>query len=69
MVMETITELNAPQTFPSIETLPEERDQWPDDASREYTRLLRELNSWSRDHDWPMSGNSWIAEEAVRRSW
>ena len=33
------------------------------------SRLLRELNSWSRDHDWPMSTNSWIAEEAVRRSW
>jgi hypothetical protein len=69
MVMEAITEHNAAPTFPGVEALPDERTQWPDDAAREYHRLLRELNSWSRDHDWPLSGNSWIAEEALRRSW
>ena len=67
--METITEHNAETVFPAVEALPCERAEWPDDAGREYGRLLRELNSWSRDHDWPMSINSWIAEEAVRRGW
>jgi hypothetical protein len=69
MVMEAVTEHNATPPFPGVEALPAERDRWPEDAAREYRRLLRELNSWSRDHDWPMSGNSWIAEQAVRRSW
>ena len=67
--METITEHHIPQPFPAVEVLPRERTDWPDDAGREYGRLLRELNSWSRENDWPMSGNSWIAEEAVRRGW
>ena len=67
--METITEHNAILVYPTVELLPGERTEWPDDAGREYHRLLRELNSWSREHDWPMSGNSWIAEEAVRRGW
>lgn len=67
--MEAITEHNVFTKVPAVEALPEARIEWPDQAAREYHRLLRELNSWSRDHDWPMSGNSWIAEEAVRRSW
>ena len=67
--METITEHNTATVSPAVEMLPEDRTEWPHDASREYSRLLRELNSWSRHHDWPMSTNSWVAEEAVRRSW
>jgi hypothetical protein len=67
--METVLEHNGTRAYPAVETLPAQRSEWPDGAAREYHRLLRELNSWSRDHDWPMSGNSWIAEEAVRRSW
>ena len=67
--MEAITEHDSVPSIPGVETLPEEREQWPEDAALEYKRLLRELNSWSREHDWPMAGNSWIAEEAVRRSW
>ena len=67
--METIAEHHAPQAIPAVEMLPKERNDWPGEADREYNRLLRELNSWSREHDWPMSGNTWIAEEAVRRSW
>ena len=67
--METIAEHNATSYFSAVEVLPENRAEWPDDAGREYSRLLRELNSWSRDHDWPMSTNSWVAEEAVRRGW
>ena len=67
--MEAITELNGlPAPF-AVEALPAELSDWPEPAVREYNRLLRELNSWSRDNDWPMSGNPWIAEEAVRRSW
>jgi len=69
MVMETIAEHKIAPVLPAVEVLPSERAEWPNDAGREYSRLLRELNSWSRDHDWPMSSNSWIAEEAVRRSW
>ena len=67
--METIVEHNAEAVSPAVKTLSSERAEWPDEAGREYGRLLRELNSWSRDHDWPMSSNSWIAEEAIRRSW
>jgi len=67
--METIAEHNATPFLPAVEALPENRAEWPDDAGREYGRLLRELNSWSRDHDSPMSTNSWVAEEAVRRGW
>ena len=67
--MEYISEHNATPFFPAADALPEDRAEWPDDAGREYSRLLRELNSWSRDHDWPMSTNPWIAEEALRRSW
>lgn len=67
--METITKHDIAWIYPAVEVLPVEREEWPNDATREYRRLLRELNSWSRDHDWPMTGNSWIAEEAVRRSW
>ena len=67
--MEAITEPEAPRTFPAHGRLPEDRAEWPDEAGRQYGRLLRELNAWSREHDWPMSSNAWIAEEAVRRCW
>ena len=67
--MEAITGHDVLVTMPALEALPAERAEWPDDATREYHRLLRELNSWSRERDWPISGNSWIAEEAVRRTW
>jgi hypothetical protein len=67
--MEAITEHRMTTPPAAANILPDEREEWPDTASREYRRILRELNSWSRAHDWPMSSNSWIAEEAVRRSW
>ena len=67
--METIAEHNATPFFPAVEALPEDRAEWPGDAGQEYGRLLRELNSWSRDHNSPMSTNPWVAEEAVRRGW
>ena len=38
-------------------------------AQKAYNHLLRELNQWSREHDCPMTTNSWIAEEAVRQAW
>jgi hypothetical protein len=67
--MESTAELEALRRIPAVEALPEERTEWPDEADREYHRLMRELNTWSREHDWPMTTNSWIAEEAVRQSW
>jgi hypothetical protein len=67
--MEAITEHQIAAPPAAADLLPNEREEWPDTASTEYRRLLRELNSWSREHGWPMSSNSWIAEEAVRRSW
>lgn len=67
--METITEHRNSTPRPTGEILPEVLEDWPDSAGAEYRRLLRELNSWSREHRWPLSNNSWIAEEAVRRSW
>jgi len=67
--MAAITEPEASRTFTAPDGLPEDRAEWPDEAGREYGRLLRELNAWSREHDWPMSSNAWIAEETVRRCW
>ena len=67
--MEAITEHNGAEFIPAIEALPADRAEWPEDAGRAYIELLRGLNSWCREHDCPMVTNSWIAEEAVRRSW
>jgi hypothetical protein len=69
MVMETITQRNGTQSFQPMEALPADRGQWPADAGKAYNHLLRELNQWSREHDCPMTTNSWIAEEAVRQAW
>jgi hypothetical protein len=69
VVMETIAEHNGARVFPAIEALPVQREEWPDDANHAYDDLLQQLNSWCREHDCPMVTNSWIAEEAVRRSW
>lgn len=60
----------ATQPVPPARTaLPEDRSRWPEDAGRAFARLLRELDLWSREHGWPADGNSWIAEEGVRRGW
>ena len=67
--METITQNNGTQSFQPMEALPADRSQWPSDAGKAYNHLLRELNRWSREHDYPMTTNSWIAEEAVRQAW
>ena len=67
--METITQHRISTPLRAADILPDEREEWPVAASTEYRRLLRELNSWSREHDWPNSSNTWIAEEAIRRSW
>ncbi len=67
--MEAITARKMAPAIPHVEALSEQRNEWPDNATKEYLQLLRELDAWSREHDWPMSSNSWIAEEAVRRSW
>jgi hypothetical protein len=67
--MENIAEHNGARVFPAIEALPVEREEWPDDADRAYKDLLRELNNWCRERGCSMVTNSWVAEEAVRRSW
>ncbi len=67
--METIAGHNGSTVLPAIEVLPIEREEWPDDADQAYNDLLRELNSWCREHGCSMVTNSWIAEEAVRRTW
>lgn len=67
--METIAEHSETTGFPAVEALPVEKNEWPDDAGRAYNDLLRELNSWCREHDCSMVTNAWIAEEAVRQSW
>lgn len=69
VAMQAVTEHNGAKFIPAIEALPSDTAEWPEDAGRAYAELLRELNSWCREHDCPMVTNSWIAEEAVRRSW
>lgn len=49
--------------------LPGNRRDWPSDEQDTYREVLAELDTWSRRHDAPRNLNSWIAEEAVRRSW
>jgi len=48
--------------------LPDDRRDWSSDEQDSYREVLAELDTWSRRHDAPRSLNSWIAEEAVRRS-
>ena len=49
--------------------LPDDRSEWPESARVAFHDVLRHLDRWCRQHDWPASGNAWVAEEAVRRSW
>lgn len=67
--MEIILERTTPSVPPAMAALPADRSQWPEDAGRAFHRLQRELDLWSHDNGWTRSGNSWIAEEAVRRGW
>ncbi len=66
--METISEQQMSPTPIVMDALPDDRRQWPRSAGAAHESLLRELNRWSRDNDWPSTMNSWIAEEAVRRT-
>jgi len=49
--------------------LPKNRNDWSTNAQDAFREVLGELDTWSRRHDAPRGLNSWIAEEAVRRSW
>ena len=49
--------------------LPEDRTEWPEQARNAFHDVLRQLDRWCRNHDWPTSRNAWVAEEAVRQSW
>lgn len=53
----------------TLDGLPDDRARWPDEARAMYRDILGELDGWCRQHDWPRSKNTWVAEEAVRRSW
>lgn len=65
--MENFSE-HRPASLPiGINTLPADRKLWPSDADAARESLIRELNRWSRDNDWPATLNSWVAEEAIRR--
>ena len=50
-----------------INAVPADRERWPIAADSARESLIRELDRWSRDNNWPSTLNSWIAEEAVRR--
>jgi hypothetical protein len=52
-----------------IALLPEDRTEWPEQARKAFHDVQRQLDRWCRQYDWPTSGNAWVAEEAVRRSW
>jgi len=62
-------ETGAIEAPPQAGFLPENRSEWPDDARTVFRQLVRELDRWCRQHDWPARHNAWIAEEAVRKSW
>jgi hypothetical protein len=50
------------------EALPSDVSSWPEDAEIARREVLRQLDGWCRTYDRPTNLNSWIAEEAIRRS-
>ena len=50
-------------------TLPASRSKWPSPTLQAYSSLLAELDAWSRERGCSSSGNSWVAETAVREVW
>jgi len=63
--------VNIETAAPVIEhchVLPKNRNDWSSSARTAYREVLGELEVWSRRQDSPKGLNSWIAEEAVRRS-
>jgi len=67
--VESISRHAVTTNIPSIEGLPDNRNDWPRNAEQSFSEVLRELDRWSRENGCPMITNSWIAEEAVRQSW
>jgi hypothetical protein len=64
--------LVAESPAPSIEpcrVLPDSRENWSDGARAAYQGVLGELDAWCRNHNASKKLNSWVAEEAIRRSW
>ncbi len=66
--MDIISEQQMSPTPIVMDALPADRKRWPRSADAAHDSLLRELNRWSRENDWPSTLNSWVAEEAVRRA-
>lgn len=60
---------STPESFPQQRSLAGLPSEWPADAQSAYRDVLGELDLWSRKNDASKGLNSWIAEEAVRRSW
>ena len=54
---------------PRSRGLPDDRTDWPPDATRAFVEILGELDRWCRQHHWPSTGNGWVAEQAVRQCW
>ncbi|MDX2438457.1 MAG: hypothetical protein QNL88_15600 [Acidobacteriota bacterium] len=65
--MEAIIEHQPLPSTIAVGALPKDREQWPHTAGAAHDALLKDLNRWSRDNDWPSTLNSWVAEEAIRR--
>jgi hypothetical protein len=63
--------LIAESAAPSIEpcrVLSDDPEGWSGDARAAFRSVLSELDAWCRKHDASSRLNSWVAEEAIRRS-
>jgi len=59
----------APTAMPQQRSVSGRPAEWPDAARDAYRGVLAELDSWCRSHNASQELNSWVAEEAIRRSW
>lgn len=67
--MQTSQEQVTTPIVAQVNCLPADRSQWPVDAFDSYRQILRDLDRWSRENDFPVITNAWVAEEAVRQGW
>lgn len=69
--MEQITAAETPVVPAACATgaLPANRAEWPDEATRAFRSVLRQLDAWCREHNRSRQINAWIAEEATRQAW
>jgi hypothetical protein len=62
------TELISTAARPS-EVVADQMDNWSQEARETHRSILGALDAWSRQTGTSQRLNSWIAEQAVRRSW